>query len=421
MIGWLDCAAGASGDMFLGALVDAGVPLAELQSSIDLLPVEPVRLTAERVTRHGLVATKVDVVAPPSRHSRRWRDIRELLDRSGLPAEVKTTATEAFERLAAAEGRAHGTGPDEVHFHEVGALDALADIVGTCAGFGWLRHRHDLRTVVASPVAVGGGRTRGAHGAIPIPAPAVLAILSAADAPLTGADLPYEACTPTGAALIATHVTQYGSLPPVRVRTVGTGAGGRDPDEAANVLRLVLGEPVPAATATPTTATPTTAAGTESAVVLECNIDDLDLRLWPNALAAILAAGASDAWLVPILMKKGRSAHTLHVLCRPDLLDPVQSAIFTHTSTIGLRASTVDKYALDRTFSTVEVDGRQLRIKIARYAGEVANVSVEYEDVMATAEALGVPAKIVLARAEAAAQSAYPYGRTPPRSEEHPR
>ncbi len=245
MIGWLDCGAGASGDMFLGTLVDAGVPLEHLQSVVDGLPVEHITLRAEATSRHAIRATRVHVEAPDSHHHRQWRDVRDIVGGADLPTAVRDSTLDAFSRLAHAEAGVHGTAPEDVHFHEVGALDAIADITGACAGVDWLRTHRDLTELRAGTVSLGGGRARGAHGAIPVPGPAVLAICAAAGVPVTGGGLPYEACTPTGAALLATHVSGWGSLPPMRVHSTAVGAGGRDPDETANVLRLVLGEPLP--------------------------------------------------------------------------------------------------------------------------------------------------------------------------------
>jgi uncharacterized protein (TIGR00299 family) protein len=395
VIGWLDCGAGASGDMLLGVLVDGGVPLAHLRATVNLLPVEEIGLRAERVTRHALGATRVHVDAPESHHHRTFRDIRAMLGEAGLPAAVRESALAAFGRLARAEGAVHGTDPEDVHFHEVGALDAIADIVGACAGVAWLREHRGLTRLAASAVALGGGRARGAHGSIPVPGPAVLRLAAEAEVPVTGAGLPYEACTPTGMALLATLVDGgFGTLPPMVVRSVGTGAGGRDPDETANVVRLVLGDPRP------------TRAETEDALVLSCNVDDLDPRLWPGVLAALLAAGAADAWLTPILMKKGRPAHTLSVLCAPERAADVRAVVYAQTSTIGLREQPVTKYPLPRVVGRVEIDGQPVRLKIARHGDTVVNVSVEYEDVVAAANVLGVPPKQLLARATAAAHRA---------------
>lgn len=391
VIGWLDCGAGASGDMFLGALVSAGVPLPVLQASVDSLGVEPVRLTAAEVTRHGLAAIKVSVECPETDLDRRFTAIRELIEVADLPQTVKATAIDTFTRLGNAEAAAHRVPLEQVHFHEVGALDSLADVVATCTGMHWLQQNYGLDQLTVSTVTTGGGVTRGAHGGIPLPAPATLAVLSHAGAPVTG-EVGYEACTPTGAALIAAHAHDYGFMPPMTVNHIGVGAGGRDPKERANVLRLILGAPIGA----PATAT-----------VLEANIDDLDPRVWPQALAALFAAGASDAWLSPIHMKKGRPAHTLHVLCANRDAAAVRAAIFSHTTTIGLRSTTVDKFALDREYSTVEVSGKPIGIKIARDAGRIVNVSVEHEDVVSAAEALGQPVKVVQAHAAALASRRY--------------
>jgi uncharacterized protein (TIGR00299 family) protein len=387
-IGWLDLAAGASGDMLLGALVDAGVPLDVPAAAIAALPVEEIRLETESVTRHGLGATRVHVHAPGSPHHRTWPDVRALLAEATLAPAVRDGALAVFERLAVAEGRVHRISPDEVHFHEVGALDALADVVGVVAGFEHL----GLSRLSAGPVALGSGSARGAHGVVPIPGPAVLELLQGI--PVVAGAVPAEMCTPTGAALVAHLVGEWTTLPPMRVERVGMGAGGRDPVELPNVVRLVLGsaiDPVPAAP-----------------VVLETNVDDLDPRLWPGVLDALFAAGASDAWLTPILMKKGRPAHTLSALCRPEAVAAVQTAVFAATSSIGLRVVPVGKVALERTQATVDVLGGRVGVKVAADDGRAVNVSVEYEDVAALAAELGLPVKEVLRAATAAAESAYP-------------
>jgi len=389
-IGWLDLAAGASGDMLLGALVDAGVPLEVPAAAVAALPVEAVTLSVEAVTRHGLGATRVHVQAPASDVHRTWADVRALLTEAALPAPVREGALAVFERLAVAEGRVHRVPADDVHFHEVGALDALADVVGVVAGFEHL----GLARLAASPVALGSGSARGAHGVVPIPGPAVLELL--AGVPVVAGPVPAEMCTPTGAALVAARVDEWTTLPPMRLGRVGTGAGGRDPAELPNVVRLVLGEPAepqPAGT-----------------VVLETNVDDLDPRLWPGVLDALFAAGASDAWLTPILMKKGRAAHTLSALCRADAVADVQAAVFATTTSIGLRVVPVGKVALERVHTSVEVLGGTVGAKVAVRDGRVVNVSVEYEDVAALARAADLPVKEVLRAATAAAATAYPVG-----------
>ncbi|MFP5370195.1 MAG: nickel pincer cofactor biosynthesis protein LarC [Actinomycetes bacterium] len=390
MIGWLDLSAGASGDMLLGALVDAGVPLEVPAAAVAALPVEEIRLVTEPVTRHGLGATRVHVHARESATHRTWTDVSALLHDADLATPVRERALAVFERLAGAEGRVHRVAPQDVHFHEVGALDALADVVGVVAGFAHL----GLHRLTASPVALGSGSARGAHGVVPVPAPAVLELL--AGVPVVAGPVPAEMCTPTGAALVAELVDEWTALPALRVGRVGIGAGGRDPVELPNVVRLVLGEPTEGPGAGP--------------VVLEANVDDLDPRLWPGVLDALLAAGASDAWLTPILMKKGRPAHTLSALCRPEVVPDVQTAVFSATSTIGLRVVPVGKVTLERTSSAVEVLGGRVGVKVASSGGRVVNVSVEYEDVATLAQRHGRPVKEVLRAATAAAEAAHPVG-----------
>jgi len=395
MIGWVDATAGASGDMLLGAVIDAGAPLAALQRAVDAVGVERVRLQPRAVTRHGLAAVHVDIDVARSSVTRTWGNLRDLLERAALPDPVRVRALEVFARLARAEARVHRTEPEQVHFHEVGALDALADVVGFCAGL----HELGVGELSSSQVTLGSGMSRSEHGLVPVPAPAVLELLAEAGAPTWAGPAPYEMCTPTGAALLAAHVTSWGPLPPMTVRVVGCGAGTRDLDEVPNILRLVLGEPADAAGHE-------AGAGPETALVLECNVDDLDPRLWPGVLDRLLAAGASDAWLTPILMKKGRPAHTLRVLCPPALADELRRLIFASTSTIGLRELSVHKRTLAREVSTVDVGGHPVRVKVARSGSEIVNASVEYADVAATAAALGRPEKAVLADATAAARSA---------------
>jgi len=387
-IAWWDCSAGASGDMFLGALVGAGAPIATLQAAVDAVATEPVLLSVGEVTRGGLAATKIDVVAPRSAVVRTWASVRGLLESADLPEPVRRTALTVFAALAAAEAAAHGTTPEEVHFHEVGGLDAIADIVGAAAGL----HALGIAAATASPVTLGSGTIDSSHGLLSVPTPAVVSLLSAAGAPMSAGPARYEMCTPTGAALLAATVTRWGGLPPMRVAAVGTGAGNRELDELPNVLRLVLGTPAAAAEELPT-----------DMLVLEANVDDLDPRLWPAVLGRLLEAGAADAWLTPILMKKGRPAHTLAVLVAPSGADAVRRIVFTETTTIGLRESRIGRQVLARETTTVTVDGQVIRMKIARLAGAVVNAVPEYDDVAAAAAALGRPAKAVLVAATAAA------------------
>jgi uncharacterized protein (TIGR00299 family) protein len=392
VIGWVDASSGASGDMLLGALVGVGVPVGVIADAVEKVAPEHVAFAPETVSRNGLAATRCHVEVADSTTHRTWADVRELLATAGLHEDVRVLAHDTFDRLATAEAAVHGTSPDDVHFHEVGALDAIADVVGVCAGLAHL----GLTRLVVSPVAVGSGRVRSAHGSLPVPPPAVTELLRDVPSYAGPEGAPaMELCTPTGAALLVTHATDWGPQPAMTVREVGVGAGARDPEGHANVLRLFVGEEVSTGS--------TTRVG-DGAVVLETNVDDLDPRLWPPVLAALLEAGAGDAWLSPILMKKGRPAHTLHVLVRADRVDSVRREVFRHTSTIGVREVTVGKTALDRAMRTVTVDGHPIAVKLALLDGEVVNAQPEYDDVARVAEATGRPVKAVLAAAIARVQ-----------------
>jgi uncharacterized protein (TIGR00299 family) protein len=390
---WVDASSGASGDMLLGALLGAGVPLAVVRRAVDAVAPEPVTLRVEGVRRNGLAATRCHVEVADSVHHRTWRDVRALLESAELDDRVRGLALRAFGRLAEAEATVHGTTADEVHFHEVGALDAIADVVGVCAGFAHLAPA----AVTVSPVAVGSGTVRAAHGALPVPPPAVAELLRGVPSWAGPATAPAaELCTPTGAALLTTLATGWGPQPPMVVAEVGVGAGGRDPEGHANVLRLFRGVEAGAAGAPGGPDRPP--------LLIETNVDDLDPRVWPAVIAALLAAGASDAWLTPILMKKGRPAHTLHALVSADRAAAVRAAIFRNTSTIGLREQPLGKHALQREMVEVEVGGHRIAVKLARHDGVVVNAQPEYDDVARAAASLDRPVVDVLADAVAASR-----------------
>jgi uncharacterized protein (TIGR00299 family) protein len=407
VIGWVDASSGASGDMLLGALAGAGVPTPVLQGAVDAVAPEPVRLEVQQVARAGLAATRCQVDLPDTARHRAWRDVRALLDGADLAAAVRQRAHDVFARLAAAEASVHGTEPDDVHFHEVGALDAIADVVGVCAGLEHL----GLERLVVSPVAVGSGTVTAAHGTLPVPAPAVVALLRGV--PSYAGALEMELCTPTGAALLTSYATGWGPQPAMSVEHVGVGAGGRDPEGRPNVLRLLVGEETPASAVAGTAAfgpaASTAPHGTNAPLLVESNVDDLDPRLWPHVIDALLEAGASDAWLSPIVMKKGRPAHTLHVLVAADRAPAVRRAIFRQTTTIGVREIPVGKHALERRMHAVTVDGHRVRVKLAVHDGQVVNAQPEYEDLAAAARASGRPLKDVLAEAVAAARQDAPW------------
>jgi pyridinium-3,5-bisthiocarboxylic acid mononucleotide nickel chelatase len=394
-VGWVDATHGISGDMLLGACVDAGVELAVIQAAIDRLGLpEPVVVTRVPVRRGALGATQAVVSKGSSVQRRTLVDVLALLDRSD--PDVGAPAAGVFRRLAEAEARVHQVGVEEVHFHEVGALDSIADVVGVVAGLQAL----GVDRLVCSPIALGGGRAMTEHGPIPVPGPAVAELLRASSAPAFGGPVEIELATPTGVALMVTLADEFGPMPSMRPDLVGTGAGTSDPAGHPNITRLVVGEAL---------ATTLDANGLEPAlapaVVVEANVDDLDPRLWPQVLAELLAAGASDAWLTPILMKKGRPAHTLSVLAPPEYAERLEQVVFAQTSTIGLRRHPVDKRALPRESVVVRVDDHEVRVKVARLNGRIVNAVPEYDDVARIAAERGVPATVVLDAARAAAQA----------------
>ena len=386
-VGWLDLGSGVSGDMLLGALVGAGVPPATLSAALEPLGL-PITLRREEVRRGGLAAVRVHVDVPAEDQPHRtWADVRVLLDRLAEP--LRSSASDVFAALARAEAAVHGVPVDDVHFHEVGALDAVADVVGVCAGVADL----GLDRLVASPIALGSGSVRTAHGRLPVPGPAVLALLADASAPAHGGPAGEELATPTGVALVTSLASGYGPLPPMRPTRTGTGAGGRDPADRPNVVRLVVGEAL-------------AAESPQQVVVLETNVDDLDPRAWPAVLANLLAAGALDAWLTPVLMKKGRPAHVVSALAEPVAVPAVRAVLFRETTTLGVRESGVARQVLARRFRTVDVSGQSVAVKLGLGPdGEVLNAVPEWEDVVRAAAALDRPVKAVLAQALGLAQS----------------
>jgi hypothetical protein len=387
---WVDASSGVAGDMLLGALVDSGADLGNVQQAVDAVIPGSVRLTATTVTRAGLRALKADVeLLVPDPPHRSWRTIRGMLAGAVLADRVRDRATAVFARLAEAEARVHGVPVDDVHFHEVGALDSIADVVGVCAALDDL----GIATLTAGEVALGSGRVRSAHGELPVPVPAVAQLARGWRVRAGGAG---ELATPTGMATIRALAPICEDLPAMELDAVGVGAGGRDTTGRPNVVRVLVG----AASRTDP------AVHAEHVVLLEANVDDLDPRLWPEVLAGLLRCGAADAWLVPIVMKKGRPAHTLSVLCHPHQAEEVRERMFRDTSTLGVREGLLRRYALPRTFVDIHLDGCTVAIKVAHRDGVIVQVMPEFDDVAASARRLGRPERLVLQQATAAAVTA---------------
>jgi pyridinium-3,5-bisthiocarboxylic acid mononucleotide nickel chelatase len=385
-LAWFHCFSGIAGDMALGALLDAGADVDEVRDMIAGVPVSGWGLRAEVVQRAGLRATRAVVHAPEDPdHHRTFSDLRDLLAGADLPDRVRARTVAVFTALADAEGRLHGVPADAVHFHEVGALDAIVDVVGTCAALELL----DVDEVRTSPVTVGLGSVRAAHGELPNPAPASLALLAAAGIPVTGVASAVELTTPTGAALLAGLAAGSGPLPPMTPASIGYGAGGRDVAGRANVVQIVIGAASPAAEVA------ALSGPGQPMVELATNLDDVSGEVLAHTLAALLAAGANDAWITPIVMKKGRPAHTLHALCDPARAEAVGSILLAESGSLGLRATAVERWPQVREELVVDLDGHAVRVKRAGH-----RVKAEHDDAAAAARALGRPLREVLAEIE---------------------
>jgi uncharacterized protein (TIGR00299 family) protein len=403
-IGYLECFSGISGDMLLGALVDAGLPFERLEETVAALKIGA-RLTQSRVLRGGLSATKVDVLveepahAHPHEHAhggeqhshaphRHLATILNIIAEASLTDAVKTRARRAFQMLGEAEAAIHGIDVEKVHFHEVGAVDTIVDIVGAAVGAEFF----EIERWIASPLNVGSGTVQCAHGTLPVPAPATLKLLG--DAPVYSAGTPMERVTPTGATILRMLDVQYEPLPAVRVTASGYGAGGRDLPHEPNLLRLMVAETVEK--------TPQTGE-TEEIAVITAVIDDATPQVLAYASEQLLEAGAWDVYRAQVQMKKGRAGVAMTVLARPSLRAELEEILLRETTTIGLHWRIETKRALEREFAEVATTWGAVRIKIARWAsGEIANAQPEYEDCRALAEENGVPLKQVLQMALAA-------------------
>jgi uncharacterized protein (TIGR00299 family) protein len=387
-IAWFHCFSGIAGDMALGALLDAGAPVEEVEGWCRRLDVGGWALRTERVLRAGIAGTRAVVeVEGGRRHPHRpARQILQLIADAGLPGRAAERATSTFRRLAEVEGRLHGVAAAEVEFHEVGGVDSIVDIVGVCMALELL----GIDRVEASAVAQGTGTFRSSHGVLPNPPPAVMALLSGAGAPAYGLDLPVELTTPTGAALLATLVERFGPLPAMTVRASGFGAGGRELAERPNHVQVVVGEPRE-------TATPGDTGGEagQPAVVLEATVDDVTGETLAYAVSRLLAEGAFDAWLVPVVMKKGRPGHVVTVLADPAAAERLRRVLREETGTFGVRAHGVQRWPSARHFDVVDLGGHPVRVKVA-----TGRAKAEHDDVAAAAGALGLPLRDVAARVE---------------------
>jgi uncharacterized protein (TIGR00299 family) protein len=386
LIAYLDCIGGLAGDMLLAALIDAGAPERELWQVPERLGIDGVDLRLERVERHGIGARRLEILTKPSEGERSWWEIREQLAGAELDDPVRERAGAVFARLAEAEGRIHGVPPDEVHFHELGAVDTLIDVVGAVT----LLHALGVSRLVCSPLPVGRGAVGAAHGMLPLPAPATAALL--VGVPVFGVEVEAELVTPTGAALAATLADGWGPLPSMTLAAVGYGAGTRELHERANVVRVLLGFEAKHPE------------GVRQVALVETNLDDFSPELIPDAIDRCFAAGALDVWTAPVGMKKGRPGVILSALARPEAEAAVVRAILEETSALGVRVARLERHELKREQRVVEVAGRRIRVKLGRLDGRIVNAAPEHDDCAAVARELGSPVKSVWAAALAAAQ-----------------
>jgi pyridinium-3,5-bisthiocarboxylic acid mononucleotide nickel chelatase len=390
---YLECFSGISGDMFLGALVDSGVSPQLLQGTVEALDIGA-RLEISRVKRGGISATKVDVCAPaqhPHSHGRSLTKIREIIERAQIASIAKTNAINIFQKLGEAEAEIHNTSVEQVHFHEVGAVDAMVDIV--CAAVGADSLAAD--EWVCSPLNVGGGTVKCAHGTLPVPAPATLKLLR--DAPVYSSGPQVELVTPTGAAIVKTLVSRFTSMPAMKIENAGYGAGTRDFPDHPNLLRLTIGESV--ADDANDGASPSPNASNDRITVLEANLDDLSPQVLAYAMERLLAEGALDVFSVPVQMKKSRPGALLTVLAKTEDANRLTKTIFAETTTLGVRRREEQRQTLSRRWETVATTWGPVRIKVSNMNGSVSNYAPEFEDCRTLAEAQHVPLRTVMQEA----------------------
>lgn len=388
-LAYFDCFAGAAGDMIVASLLDAGADFEQLRAELGKLDLGGYELRVEQVRRKGFAARRFHVdVAGEHQHERHLSDILSLIDAAALADRVKDRASRIFTRLGQAEARVHGIDISEVHFHEVGAVDSIVDVVGACVAMELL----GVDQVLCSPLVLGTGTIECAHGTLPVPAPATAELVR--DAAVVGADIDGEATTPTAAAILTTLTRQYGPLAQMRVASVGLGAGSIERDNPPNLLRVFIGEEASDGSA-------------DTAVELSCNVDDCTGEIIGATIQKLLAAGCMDAWATPIVMKKSRPAWMISVLTAPAHANEAEKILFRETTTFGVRRRMLNRSKLQRRHESVETPYGPVRVKLAMLAGEVQTASAEFSDCVRAAEAHGVAVKEVMT----AAVEAYRSGR----------
>ncbi len=387
---YFDCFAGVAGDMILGALVDAGVKLDHLSAELTKLNVAGFKLESNKVVKNGISGTKIDVITEEQKAHRYLKDIIEIIDKSDLSDDVKTRSVRVFQILAVAEAKVHNTTPEKIHFHEVGALDAIVDIVGSVVGLGLL----GVDEVYASRIHVGTGFVNCEHGRIPVPAPATLEILHSVPTFSTG--IKSELTTPTGAAILKTLVKSFGPMPVMTIEATGYGAGSRDLD-IPNLLRVVVGN---CGRQTSSSAP----FETDQVTLIECNIDDMTGQHLGYVFEQLLETGALDVWFTPIQMKKNRPASLLSVLASNNDVERLIKTVLSETTTLGVRLQRMERRKLAREIITVSTSFGDIRVKVGRMGERVRNFAPEYADCRKLALSNGVPLMDIYTAAKRAAQ-----------------
>jgi uncharacterized protein (TIGR00299 family) protein len=379
-LAYFDCFSGISGDMTLGALLDAGCDLAQLRAELRGLQVPGWELSAEKVWKNGMAATYAHVKTEDQQKHRPLSAILQILQDSKLAPSVRDRASAIFQKLGEAEARVHDVPLEKIHFHEVGAVDAIVDIVGACIGF----HALGIEKFACSPLNVGGGTVKMAHGVLPVPAPATATLLQGK--PTYSNGVQRELVTPTGAAIVATLCESFGPQPPMTVSAIGYGAGAADLEGQPNVLRLMLGE----------AAEKTVPGYDQEITVIEANLDDMNPQIYGYFQEKALAAGALDVFTTPVQMKKNRPGTLLTVLCQPADAQALMLLIFAETTTFGVRTYSAQRRVLPREFVKVTTSFGEVRVKLSRVNGRVLHVSPEYDDCRKLAEEKNVPLQRVI-------------------------
>jgi uncharacterized protein (TIGR00299 family) protein len=387
-IAYFDCFSGISGDMCLGAVVDAGVSLQELEKELKKIPIGGYRLTAKKVKRSGFTSTKVDIAVLAQRlapHAlRKWKDIEKIINRSRLSEEIKQRGRRIFKRLFEAEAKVHGEAFERVHLHELGAVDCIVDIFGTILGLNIL----GLEKVFSSPINLGSGFVETEAGILPVPAPATVEILK--KVPVYSKDVPFELTTPTGAAIIKEISSGFGDMPPIDIGKIGIGAGNRDLKDRPNVLRLFIGNPL-LAPHPPFTKGRMEGLLDENVIVIETNVDDMNPQIYEYVMEKLFKAGALEVYLTQVLMKKGRPGVKMTVLCNKEQLENLMKIVLKETSTLGLRFYEAKRRILHREIKTVDTEFGKVRVKFSKLGDDILKAAPEYEDCKRIAKKLNIP------------------------------